>query len=79
MLVLLQGAKVSRVGRPPGPGYSRYVDFLDIHGSWCLVSHLALELGLSDLAAKRQVNRLVVAGRVEKRVTDRGPEVRSNA
>ncbi len=66
-----------RVGRPPGAGYSKYVDYLDIHDSWCPVPRLALELGVTDRTAKHAVNQLVAAGRVEKRFTDRGPQARS--
>lgn len=65
-----------RRGRPPG-GYSRYVDYLDIYDSWCPVTRLAQELGVTDLTAKRAMNRLRVAGRVELRQADRGQEARS--
>ncbi len=66
-----------RIGRPPGGGYSKYVDYLDIHDSWCPVPRLAQELGVTDNTAKQAVGRLVRAGRVELRHIDRGPQARS--
>ena len=75
---LLQGSEAMKtIGRPPGFGYSKYVDFLDIHDSWCPVSRLALELGVSDLTARQAVKRLKALDRVDTRRADRGPEVKS--
>lgn len=51
--------------------YSRYVDYLDLDGGWVPTFRLALEIGVSEETAKRQLIRLAGRGRVELRHDDR--------